>query len=147
MRNLKMIRIGANGQQLEGAGNDHVAVFLPDFGLTFTARPINKGEASQYDLEKLAAEFTLPGHGKFGLPEIDELSLLIDYTRRSPAINTDYFLDIPNDWLWSKTGYVTDAHPAGSPSVAWFVNFHYGFVYAYNRNNRGFALAVSRPGQ
>ncbi|MFL4600194.1 DUF1566 domain-containing protein, partial [Stenotrophomonas maltophilia] len=70
-----------------------------------------------------------------------ELQLLIDRSRYSPAINTDFFKDIQNDWYWSKTP------AAWSSASAWLVYFDYGGVYGGRRYLNGFALAVRRAGQ
>ena len=75
------------------------------------------------------------------LPTIEELSLLVDRTRYSPAINADYFRNIQNDWYWSKT------ESAGSSACAWLVHFGYGYVDGYHRLSYGFALAVRRASQ
>ncbi|MFL4599916.1 DUF1566 domain-containing protein, partial [Stenotrophomonas maltophilia] len=70
-----------------------------------------------------------------------ELQLLIDRSRYSPAINTDFFKDIQNDWYWSKTP------AAWSSASAWYVYFSSGAVYNNRRHDLGFALAVRRAGQ
>ncbi|MFL4600193.1 DUF1566 domain-containing protein, partial [Stenotrophomonas maltophilia] len=70
-----------------------------------------------------------------------ELQLLIDRSRYSPAINTDFFKDIQNDWYWSKTP------AAWSSASAWGVDFNLGYVSYDHRGSNGFALAVRRAGQ
>jgi len=141
MSPLKLIKIGADGQQLPDDATDHVAVLLPDHGLTFTATSVTDSDVSQEDCEVAAKACTLLGASDWDLPAIDELSLVIDRARYSPAINTDFFRDIQNDWYWTKT-------PAAfASSSAWGVYFGLGYVGGSLRGGDGFALAVRRSGQ
>ena len=141
MSPLKLIKIGADGQQLPDDATDHVAVFLPDHGLTFTATSVTDSDVSQEKCEEACKACTLLGANDWDIPTIDELQLVIDRTRYSPAINTDFFRDIKNDWYWSKTP------AAWASSSAWYVDFDFGNVHHYPRNGYGFALAVRRSGQ
>ena len=141
MSNIKFIKIGADGQQLPNDATDWVAVELPEHGLTFTATSIVDTDVPQEQCEAAAKALTLAGHSDWDLPTIDELSLLVDRTRYEPAINTDFFQDIQNDWYWSKTP------AAWSSASAWGVDFCHGLVSNSRRGNGGFALAVRRAGQ
>ena len=141
MSNIKFIKIGADGQQLPNDATDWVAVELPEHGLTFTATSIVDTDVPQEQCKAAAKALTLAGHSDWDLPTIDELSLLVDRTRYEPAINTDFFQDIENDWYWSKTP------AAWSSASAWGVGFGYGGVDYDHRSFDGFALAVRRAGQ
>lgn len=134
------IKILADGTEVPATDprTDHVAVFLPEHGLTFTAASIVPTAVPHADCEAAAKALDLLGHTDWDLPTIEELSLLIDRTRHGPAINTDFFTDIQSDWYWSKTP------AAWSASGAWFVYFGYGGVDFDNRDGNGFALAVRR---
>lgn len=140
---LKLIKLDATGAHLPDDATGHVAVFLPDHGLTFTATHVTESDVSQQECEAAAKACTLLGANDWDLPTIEELQLLIDRTRYQPAINTDFFTNIQSDWYWSKTP------AAWSSASAWFVNFYYGGVYGCLRdyNGFGFALAVRRSGQ
>ena len=141
MSNIKFIKIGADGQQLPHDATEWVAVELPEHGLTFTATSIVDSDVPQEQCEAVAKALTLAGHSDWDLPTIEELALLVDRTRYSPAINTDYFRDIQDDWYWSKT-------PATwSSASAWGVSFSLGVVLNFRRGGYGFALAVRRAGQ
>ncbi len=141
MSNIKFIKIGADGQQLPQDATKWVAVELPEYGLTFTATSIVDSDVPQEQCEAAAKALTLAGHSDWDLPTIEELALLADRTRYSPAINTDYFRDIQNDWYWSKT------EAAWSSASAWSVSFGSGLVDGLHRLSDGFALAVRRAGQ
>ncbi len=141
MSNIKFIKIGTDGQQLPDDATDWVAVELPAHGLTFTATSIVNEDVPHEQCEAAAKALTLAGHSDWDLPTIDELSLLVDRTRHSPAINTDYFRDIQDDWYWSKT------EAAWSSASAWYVNFSSGHVCYGHHSFNGFALAVRRAGQ
>ena len=141
MSQPKFIKIGADGQQLPADATDHVAVLLPAHGLMFTATSVVDSDVPQEECEAACKALTLAGYSDWDLPTIDELQLLVDRSRYSPAIDTDFFRDIQNDWYWSKTP------AAWSSASAWLVYFGYGSVYDYPRYNGGFALAVRRAGQ
>jgi len=141
MSQPKYIKIGADGQQLQDDATDHVAVLLPEHGLIFTATSVVDSDVPHEQCEAACKALTLAGYSNWDLPTIDELQLLVDRTRYSPAINTDYFRDIQNDWYWSKTP------AAWSSASAWFVGFSSGYVYDSHRSYGGFALAVRRAGQ
>ena len=134
-------KIAADGSELPDTATDHVAVLLPDYGLTFTATNIVDSDVPHAECEAAAKALDLLGHTDWDLPTIEEYQLLIDRTRYSPAINTDFFKDIQNDWYWSKTP------AAWSSASAWYVSFGDGLVGLNRRYGYGFALAVRRAGQ
>ncbi|MCC4600270.1 DUF1566 domain-containing protein [Xanthomonas melonis] len=141
MSQAKYIKIGADGAQLPADAADWVAVFLPAHGLTFTATSIVDSNVPHADCEAACKGLTLAGQSDWDLPNIEELQLLVDRTRYLPAIDTDFFRDIQNDWYWSKTP------AAWSPASAWYVDFGGGLVNDLHRSSLGFALAVRRAGQ
>jgi len=141
MSTPKFIKIGADGAQLPDDAAEWVAVLLPDHGLTFSATSVVATDVPHDKCEAACKALTLAGHSDWDLPTIEELQLLIDRSRYSPAINTDFFQDIQNDWYWTKTP------AAWSSASAWLVGFNYGGVYDDHRYYDGFALAVRRAGQ
>ena len=138
---LKMIKIGATGEQLPADAKEWVAVELPDHGLVFSAASVVDSDVPHAKCEAACAALTLTGHSDWDLPSIGELQLLIDRSRSSPAINVDFFPTTKNDWYWTKTP------AAWSAASAWVVDFDYGSVSYDHRSDSGFALAVRRPGQ
>jgi hypothetical protein len=146
MPRITMIKIGADGQPLPAASTEqHVAVLLPDHGLMFTATNVAEN-VTQAKCKKAAKACSVAGFDDWALPTSNELMLLIDHSRRRPAIDTEYFRGIANDWYWTDTPWIDhDGKP--SASVAWYVFFYYGGVSSFHRGSGGFALAVRRPGQ
>lgn len=140
MSKLKLIKISSTGEQLADDASAWDAVLLPDHGLMFTATHV-AADVPHDDCVAACTAATVAGFSDWTLPDIDQLSLVIDRTRRDPAINVDYFRDIASDWYWSTTPV------AGSAASAWYVGFNYGLVYYYHRGLSGFALAVRRAGQ
>lgn len=136
-----LIKIGADGARLPNDATDWVAVELPDHGLTFSRTSIVDSYIPQEECEAACKALTLAGFSDWDLPTIEELQLVIDRSRHSPAIDTDYFIDIENDWYWSKTP------AAWSSASAWYASFYNGLVYNGRRSSHGFALAVRRVGQ
>ena len=135
------IKIGADGARLPNDATDWVAVELPDHGLTFSRTSIVDSDVSQQDCEAACKALTLAGFSDWDLPTIEELQLPVDRSRYSPAIDTNFFVDIEDDWYWSKTP------AAWSSASAWLVHFGNGYVDYYLRLDYGFALAVRRAGQ
>ncbi|MFL9582400.1 DUF1566 domain-containing protein [Stenotrophomonas sp. AB1(2024)] len=137
---LELIKLDAEGNRLAAAAAEWVAVELPQHGLTFTASPVLDRDVPHAKCEAACKAVTMFG-AEWDMPTLDELQLLVDRTRRHPAINTDYFRDIPSDWFWTSTAV------AGSSASAWVVYFSYGGVLGNLRYSYGFALAVRRAGQ
>jgi hypothetical protein len=87
------------------------------------------GTATTYTLEQaLAHAKTLAGAG-WRLPNVKELSSIVDDSRVRPAINTLAFPETPFNWFWSASPN------AGDSSNAWNVNFSSGSVLNNNRSN------------
>lgn len=106
-------------------------------GLSWSKATLTPKEVNHTAAEKLCAELDLAGHTDWRLPTVEELFVLADHSKRSPAIDTDAFPDTHSDWYWSST-----LHASGS-SYAWIVYFNYGNAYYYRRgNNSAFVRAV-----
>lgn len=70
------------------------------------------------------------------LPNMLELITLIDYTKRNPAINPIFADTKTDDWYWSGTPV------AGYESVAWIVDFSYGYVGSYYKDGINYVRPV-----
>ncbi|HVI60093.1 MAG TPA: DUF1566 domain-containing protein [Luteimonas sp.] len=140
MSQLKLIKISSTGEQLADGAAEWDAVLLPDHGLMFTATNVAE-DAPHADCEAACKASRVAGFDDWAMPDIDQLQLLIDRSRCSPAINTDFFRGIANDWYWTTTP------AAWSSASAWVVYFDLGSVDSGPRDYSGFALAVRRAGQ
>jgi hypothetical protein len=146
MSRITMLKIGADGQPLPADSTEqHVAVLLPDHGLMFTATNVAEN-VSQAKCKKAAGACRVAGFKDWALPTSSELMLLIDHGRRRPAIDTEYFHGIANEWYWTDTPWI-DSDGKPSASGAWLVSFDGGGVGSLHRGYHGFALAVRRAGQ
>jgi len=83
-----------------------------------------------------AAQCTAGGHTDWRLPTVEELFLLADRKRISPAIDTDVFPDTYNDWYWTSTDSQWGA------SCAWIVGFDGGDAYDGHRVSSACVRAV-----
>ena len=141
MQQQTMIKIGANGEQLPTDATAWDAVLLPVLGLMFTAHTISEDEKDFEDTEADIKALDTAGFKDWRLPERSELEALIDLSRHSPAINTDFFPDTQSDWYWTKTpcAWNDTAGPSGS---VWVVSFNDGLVGGLHRSASAFARAV-----
>ncbi len=83
----------------------------------------------------------LCGFTDWRVPTVDELTGLANYGTFNPAIDTNYFPNTVSTWFWSASPVADDA------SKAWFVIFHYGDDYGYNRDYLNRVRLVRGPGQ
>ena len=133
----RFTNLSKTGKALAAKAKSAVAVRDNNSGLIWATKSIKV--SSHAEAEKAAAALDLMGHKGWRLPTVEELFLLADRTRRSPAIDTDFFPDTKNDWYWSSSPY------AGSSGYAWGVGFLDGDGYFRNRGNDGFVRAVRGP--
>ena len=146
MSHLKLIKIGAGGPPLAAASTEeHVAVQLYDHGLMFTATNVAEN-VPHAECEAACKACTVGGFTDWRMPTSHELMLLIDHSRRSPAIDSNLFPRVLPRWHWTSTPLVKTDSTASS-SDAWLVSFYDGSVDGLNRSLNGFALAVRRAGQ
>ena len=70
------------------------------------------------------------------LPTISELEWLVDFSRYSPAINTNYFT-VASAYYWSST---TRANDTGN---AWVLSFYNGDTFWYSKTGSYYVVCVA----
>ncbi len=119
-------------------------------GLTWVKDPSELGEGwgspggpsrmNWQDAIKNCKKLNFAGRKDWRLPTIKELQSLIDYEKRNPAINTEFFPNTQSRWYWSGTPV------AGYSYVAWVVYFGGGDVGGGDRDG-GYYVRPVRSSQ
>ncbi|TAN47168.1 MAG: DUF1566 domain-containing protein, partial [Methylococcaceae bacterium] len=81
-------------------------------------------------LDAMALTSVFAGASDWRLPSKAELLSIVDYSRYSPAINTEVFPDAPSNVFWTSTIYAYNAY------YAWSVIFDNGSDSNDSRTNR-----------
>lgn len=137
----RFTKIGADGSVLPAAATEWEAVLDNTTGLMWAVEAVKVKNGREATVRAAVAKCRAAGFGDWQAPTVEQLFLLADRTRVSPAIDTEFFPDCPSDWFWSITP------DCESPQVcAWFVDFGDGYSFRYDRNDNGFVRAV-RVGQ
>ncbi len=94
---------------------------MDDGWIQDTATGLEWGPSSEKEMTLKAAEKYC---AKLGgrLPDVHELHSLVDFTKESPAINTEIFKDTKSAWYWTRT------RTAWNKDAAWCVGFSLGSV-------------------
>jgi hypothetical protein len=71
---------------------------------------------------------TWGGKTDWTLPDVKELTSIVDDRRYDPSIDPSAFPGTPANWFWSSSSYAYDA------SNAWSVFFYYGVVYYLDKS-------------
>jgi len=90
-------------------------------------------------LTRAKTEATASGKA-WRLPNVKELSSLVDRSRCYPAIDVAAFPATPSSWFWSSSPY------AGGSYSAWLVSFYNCYV-SYNFRFNGNAVRLVRASQ
>jgi hypothetical protein len=103
----------------------------------------SNGTASVYTWQQalqVAGDHSFAGHADWRLPNIRELTSIIELACTHPTINLDVFpMDSGTD-VWSSSPF------ALAPNYAWGVIFSFGGDNAYNRSDE-FRVRLVRGGQ
>ncbi len=82
----------------------------------------------------------LGGYSDWRLPNLNELTSIVDDSRIVPSINTAVFQNVASNYYWSSTTY------AGNTSGAWYVYFNNGRQGGYYKDGSNYVRCV-RAGQ
>ena len=88
-------------------------------------------------------DLVLDGHDDWRIPELYELSSIVDYSNSNPSISTEVFSSRPADyWYWSGSRGGRD-----NGNLPWLVHFKYGFVnFYYDKYNYDLYVRCVRSG-
>jgi hypothetical protein len=131
----RFTKIGADGAKLADEATDWAAVLDNTTALIWT---VKESKPLTWKKAKAAVEkLDTAGFTDWRLPTVEELFLLADRTKHSPAIDTAFFPDCKSEWYWTST-------PAAfSPGdCAWLVNFYNGGASWCNQGDGAFVRAV-----
>ncbi len=131
----RFTKVGADGAKLADDAAEWVAVLDNTTALIWTVEemkplPWKKAQAA-------VGKMNTAGFTDWRLPTVEELFLLADRTKHSPAIDTTFFPKCKSEWYWTST-------PAAfSPGVyAWVVSFNGGVAGWYYQGNGNVVRAV-----
>jgi hypothetical protein len=132
----RFVKIGADGAALAAEASEWSAVLDETTGLIWDA-----GEHKALTWKK-ALEFpktlAIAGFSDWRLPTVEELFLLADRTKRSPAIDAAFFPKCTGGWYWTSTV------EASSPGVfVWGVFFDSGRAYCGRQGYKGLVRACA----
>ena len=133
----RFIKISSTGEQLPEDAKHHVAVLDTKTNLMWSANDLFENRVTQLQAAEKAPLSGLAGFSDWRLPEVEELFALADRSKRSPAIDENFF-QCRSDWYHTNTAW------AGSPSdSAWYVSFYGGDSLCGDRDDStGFVRAV-----
>lgn len=94
-----------------------------------------EGEAGNWKWDGAVAKFGVEGSG-WRLPNIDELTSIIEKRCEFPSMNLQVFHIPPSDWFWSGSLYADYSYNA------WSANFNSGLLNNYSRKSDGYVRLV-----
>lgn len=106
------------------------------------------GSASSHSWEKAlsrAESHSFAGHDDWNLPNIKQLSSILEYACFFPVINETIFPNLPASYYWSSSPYANDAYVNASYH-AWLIWFYNGAV-TINGKSLGAHVLLVREGQ
>lgn len=131
----RFTKIGGDGSVLPATATAWEAVLDNTTGLMWSLE--TKKVQSWRIADAAARTIKAAGFDDWHLPAIEQLFMLADRTRHSPAIDTAFFPGTANDWHFSSTPY------ASLPGdFRWFVVFADGNAGWGGEDDDGFVRAV-----
>jgi hypothetical protein len=110
------------------------------------------GTAGAYNFNTayaLTGKVTFAGQSDWRLPNVRELSTIVDRSVFNPAIDLVAFPGTSPSNFWSASAWVDSSQLPGYLGYAWFVDFGYGIVTSYGYKNKStyYQVRLVRSGQ
>lgn len=134
---IRPVRTGSANKGVRFTDNGNGTITDANTGLMWVKDPSVTGiggAANWADAITACEDLNYAGHADWRMPNINELSSLIDYSRNAPAIDP-IFLNT-SSFSWSSTVV------SSLPAQAWEIDFGAGIVDYSNRNVTGFVRPV-----
>ena len=94
-------------------------------------------EEAQEHVKNLNATF-YGGTNNWRLPTVDELRFIVDYSKKTPAVFSNFAQYVKSDFYWAAEEYPT---PNGERN--WAIYFGYGYAVPIERSHRCGCIAIS----
>lgn len=134
---MRFIKISATGEELPDDATEWSAVKDAKRKLMWSVAEMDV--MTHPEALQAVAALTTSGFTDWRLPSIEQLFLLANRKRHSPAIDTAYFPHCRSEWYWAATRHVQN--PA---SHAWMVNFLDGFAAWGGRESNDYGVRAMR---
>jgi hypothetical protein len=115
------VKLDELGNELPADATGHVAVLDRRQNLIVLVASSPKA-MTHAKAEAWVETLDVMGHSDWRLPSVDEFFPIADRSRRSPAIDPNFFPGTHSDWYWTSTP------SAWSSDYAWIVDFGYGLA-------------------
>jgi hypothetical protein len=97
----------------------------------------NSIRCSWNDAKTYCSKLSLEGRNDWRLPSFRELMSIVDYGKKHPSINSNYFPNVATDTgYWSSTSYDVAAYKV------WYVDFDFGNMFSKVINNKMYVRCV-----
>jgi hypothetical protein len=139
----KLVKLNAAGRRVSAKATEFAAVLDTETGLIAAVGTCPKA-MTYADAEAHVAELNAKryaGRANWRLPSVPEMVGRVDYTRYSPAMDTDFYPDARSSWYWTSTPC------ADAASFVFVVDFSLGDVDGYARHHEAFCRPVASASQ
>jgi len=139
MRQILLITLGLSTALFASFSKNENIVTDSNTGLQWQDDSIVSGRSWTQAID-YCENLTLDTHSDWRLPNLKELTSIMDDSRTSPSIDTSAFENTAPSYYWSSTIY------AGYSRYAWYVDFYDGYQRNSNKS-KDYHVRCVRAGQ